>query len=67
MAGATDNPFGQTAPRGLAIEPPHLLLELSNQDYALLLGSVGLFVVLALIMFFTRRVDWYGDRAAAER
>ena len=38
-----------------------------NEDYALLIGSVGLFAILATIMFATRRVDWYGAgvRAAA--
>jgi inner membrane protein len=30
------------------------------EDYALLLGSVGLFVVLAVVMYLTREVDWYG-------
>ena len=29
------------------------------QDYSLLVGSVGLFVVLAIIMFISRKVDWY--------
>ncbi|PYR75593.1 MAG: hypothetical protein DMF86_14910, partial [Acidobacteria bacterium] len=29
---------------------------------ALLAGSVGLFVMLALVMFFTRRVNWYDLR-----
>lgn len=28
-------------------------------DYALLAGSVGLFTVLSIIMFVSRRVDWY--------
>jgi inner membrane protein len=36
---------------------PYLLLRL--EDYALLAGSVGLFLMLALVMFFTRRVNWY--------
>ena len=35
----------------------YLLLRL--EDYALLAGSVGLFLVLALVMFITRRMDWY--------
>jgi inner membrane protein len=35
----------------------YLLLRL--EDYALLAGSVGLFVVLALVMFVTRRMNWY--------
>lgn len=29
------------------------------QDYALLVGSLGLFLVLALLMSATRKVDWY--------
>ncbi len=29
------------------------------QDYALLIGSLGIFIVLALTMFFSRKVDWY--------
>jgi inner membrane protein len=29
------------------------------QDYALLLGSFGLFLSLALIMFLTRKIDWF--------
>lgn len=29
------------------------------QDYALLMGSLGLFIVLALIMYLTRNIDWF--------
>ena len=29
------------------------------QDYALLMGSIGLFVVLALVMYLSRKIDWY--------
>jgi inner membrane protein len=36
----------------------YLYIVLCNEDYALLMGSVGLFVVLGLIMFLTRRVNW---------
>ncbi|MBK8951214.1 MAG: cell envelope integrity protein CreD [Chitinophagaceae bacterium] len=28
------------------------------QDYALLMGSIGLFVALAVIMYFSRKLDW---------
>ena len=35
----------------------YLLLRL--EDYALLAGSVGLFAVLACLMFITRRTNWY--------
>lgn len=34
---------------------------LQLEDYSLLLGSIGLFVILATIMYLTRKVDWYGD------
>ncbi len=30
------------------------------QDYALLLGSIGLFVVLATVMYLSRKINWYG-------
>ena len=32
---------------------------LQMQDYALLVGSVGLFVILAVVMYLTRRIDWF--------
>ena len=35
----------------------YLLLRL--EDYALLAGSLGLFLMLALLMLVTRRVNWY--------
>jgi inner membrane protein len=35
----------------------YLLLRL--EDYALLAGSIGLFLVLAFVMFITRRMNWY--------
>jgi inner membrane protein len=37
----------------------YLYLLLRLEDYALLAGSLGLFAMLALVMFLTRRVDWY--------
>lgn len=35
------------------------------EDYALLLGSLGLFIVLAGFMYSTRNVDWFAVRLAA--
>ena len=35
------------------------LLRASQQDYALLLGSLGLLLILATIMYLTRNIDWY--------
>jgi inner membrane protein len=29
------------------------------EDYALLMGSIGLFFVLAIIMYLSRKIDWY--------
>ena len=34
-----------------------ILLQL--EDYALLIGSIGLFLILASIMYLSRKVDWY--------
>jgi inner membrane protein len=31
---------------------------IQSQDYALLMGSVGLFVILAVVMYFSRKVKW---------
>ncbi len=31
------------------------------QDGALLFGSIGLFVLLAIIMYYSRKIDWYGQ------
>jgi inner membrane protein len=35
---------------------------LMSQDYALLIGSLFLFLVLAAVMFITRRIDWYSPQ-----
>ena len=37
----------------------YILMQL--ESYALLLGSFGLFIVLMLTMFFTRRINWYNE------
>ena len=29
------------------------------QDYALLIGSIGVFIILALVMYYSRKIDWY--------
>lgn len=33
------------------------------EDTALLVGSIGLFLVLAAVMYFSRKVDWYNIRS----
>lgn len=42
---------------------------LQAEDYALLIGSIGLFIVVVLLMFITRKIDWYelGNELVSER
>jgi inner membrane protein len=35
----------------------YILLQL--EDYALFIGSVGLFIILSTIMYLSRKIDWY--------
>ena len=44
----------------------YLYIVLQLVDYALLMGSVGLFLVLAAVMYLTRKIDWYGAAVRAE-
>ena len=37
----------------------YLYLLLRLEDYSLLAGAIGLFVMLAAVMFLTRKIDWY--------
>ena len=37
----------------------YLYVLLTNEDGALLVGSIGLFAILSAIMFITRGVNWY--------
>ena len=32
------------------------------EDTALLVGSIGLFIVLAVVMYASRKINWYGER-----
>ena len=36
-----------------------IFIIIQQQDYALLMGSIGLFIILALVMYFSRQIDWY--------
>ena len=47
----------------LALVYGFLFVVLQLQDYALLVGSLGLVVVLAAVMFLSRNVDWYNPVA----
>ena len=43
-----------------------LYILLQMQDYALLLGSVGLFIILASVMYLSHKIDWYSIGARAK-
>lgn len=45
----------------------YLFVLLTIEDYALVIGSLGLFAALAAIMIATRRVDWYAPSARPSR
>ncbi len=39
----------------------YIFVLIQLQDYALLFGSIGLFFILAVIMFYSRKIEWYGS------
>jgi inner membrane protein len=49
---------------GLAGVYTFLYITLRQQDYALLMGAIALFIVLAVVMYVTRKVDWYARDAS---
>ncbi len=44
----------------------YLFVLLHMQDFALLMGSLGLFAVLSGVMYLTRNIDWYSQNETAE-
>lgn len=44
---------------GLAGVYTFLYITLRQQDYALLMGAIALFILLAVVMYVTRKIDWY--------
>jgi inner membrane protein len=36
------------------------------EDYTLLMGSIGLFIVLATIMYLSRKIDWYAIKTKGD-
>jgi inner membrane protein len=53
------NRFAVTISFLLSLLYAFLFVILKEEDYALLFGTMGLFVVLALVMYLTRKIDWY--------
>ncbi|PXV68809.1 inner membrane protein [Dysgonomonas alginatilytica] len=58
----------QTVFMGLFLSGLYIFLYVVIQleDMALLLGSIGLFIALAIVMFVSRKIDWYKDGEGAE-
>jgi inner membrane protein len=54
-----------TALMGIFLTALYLFLYtvLQLEDFALLMGSVGLFIALAVVMYISRKVDWYRTQA----
>jgi inner membrane protein len=42
----------------LALQYSFVFTLIQLQDYALLIGSIGLFITLAVVMFFSRKIKW---------
>ncbi len=38
----------------------YLFVILQLNDYSLLFGNIGLVVILGIVMYFSRKIDWYG-------
>ena len=36
----------------------YLVFSLKSEDYSLLIGSIFVFIIIAALMFFTRKIDW---------
>ncbi len=53
------NYFALTVFGILIILYSYLYIVLQLEDYALLMGSIGLFIVLTTVMYITRKIDWY--------
>ena len=50
---------------GLAGVYTFLYITLRQQDYALLMGAIALFVLLGVVMYVTRKIDWYARDSSA--
>lgn len=43
----------------LAILYGYLFIVLQLEDYALMLGSIGLLIIVTIVMYVTRKINWY--------
>ncbi len=47
---------------GISVLYLYLFTLLQEQNYSMLFGSIGVFLVLAAVMYVTRNIDWYNLR-----
>ena len=43
----------------------YILLQL--EDYSLLAGNIGLFIILAIVMYFSLKIDWYNNKTELKK
>jgi inner membrane protein len=43
-----------------------IFIIIQMEDYALLIGSIGIFIILGIVMFFSRKIDWYDIKIGKE-
>jgi inner membrane protein len=43
----------------------YIILQLT--DYSLLVGNIGLVIILGVVMYFSRRIDWYAPIKPAQK
>lgn len=53
-----DKRLGQLVTGNLILIYGFIFTLIQLEDFALLIGSLGLFVILALVMYFSRRINW---------
>jgi inner membrane protein len=39
-----------------------IFIIIQAQDFSLLIGSIGLFLIIGLLMYFSRNIKWYGSK-----
>jgi len=55
----SNSKFALTVLGILVILYSYLFIILQLEDYALIMGSIGLLVILAVVMYMTRKINWY--------
>jgi inner membrane protein len=56
--------FALTIAAILTILYCYLFIVLQLEDYALIMGSIGLLIILTIVMYLTRKINWYAIETA---